>query len=120
MAHEMLNLLKAEDNYKHPVLHPVFSRNPNLIIEKPSVLLEYFAQSAHSDSDQDHRFWQRNSDIKLIETYPFLRQKLNYIHQNPVRDNWNIVSNPLEYPYSSARYYEEGSDWHQLRIMNLF
>jgi len=33
---------------------------------------------------------------------------------------WNIVNNPSEYPYSSARYYEEGSDWHKLKIMNLF
>jgi len=120
IAHKILNILKAEDNGKYIVLHPILTKNPNLVIEKPSVLLEYFTELAHIDSDQDHRFWQRNSDIKLIVTYSFLQQKLEYIHQNPVRDNWKIVNNPSEYPYSSARYYEEGSDWHQLKIMNLF
>jgi len=120
IAHEILYILKTEDNGKHLTLHPVLSKNPNLVIEKPFALLEYFARLAYIDSDQDHRFWPRNFDINLIETYPFLRQKLENIHQNPVRDNWNIVNNPSEYPYSSARYYEEGSDWHQLKIMNLF
>ena len=120
IAHEILNGLKVEDNSEHFTLQPIFSKNQNLVIEKPASLIAYFEQLARNDSDQDHRFWQRGSDIKLIETYHFLRQKLEYIHQNPIRDNWNIVMNASEYPYSSARYYEIGSDWHQLNIMNLF
>ncbi len=120
IAHEILNGLKTKKNGVNRPLHPIFLKNPNLAIESPSALLGYFARLAHRDSDQDHRFWQRNSDIKLIETYLFLRQKLDYIHHNPVRDNWNFVEDPSKYPFSSSRYYEEGVDWHRLEIMDLF
>jgi putative transposase len=131
IAHEIIDGLKIEKNGVNRPLHPIFKfpqrqslcgagKNPNLAIESPSSLLGYFARLAHRDSDQDHRFWQRNSDIKLIETYSFLRQKLYYIHRNPVKDNWNIVKEPSKYPFSSSRYYEEGVDWHGLEIMNLF
>ncbi|GAG39325.1 unnamed protein product [marine sediment metagenome] len=50
----------------------------------------------------------------------FVKQKLEYIHYNPVRDHWNIVKNPSEYPYSSSRNYEGGTDWHQLEMMDMF
>lgn len=120
IAHEILDGLKTEKKGVHLSLHPLFSDNPNVNIESPSSLLMYFKQLAHNDSDQDHRFWQRNSDIKLIETYSFLKQKLNYIHYNPVRGKWNITKDPLEYPFSSCRYYQDGVDWYQLKIMSLF
>ncbi|MCJ7813698.1 hypothetical protein MUP95_10335 [bacterium] len=120
IAHEILNGLKTENKGVNHPLHPIFSNNPNLIIENPSFLLGYFKQLAYDDYDQDHRFWQRNSDIKSKETYPFLRQKLDYIHYNPVQNNWNIVEDPSEYPYSSYRCYKNGVDWHQLEIFNLF
>jgi hypothetical protein len=37
-----------------------------------------------------------------------LRQKLNYIHRNPVRAE--LVEQPGDYPYSSYRNYEHGDD----------
>ena len=37
-------------------------------------------------------------------------QKLNYIHNNPVTYPWNLVQDPEEYKYSSAKFYETGID----------
>ena len=41
---------------------------------------------------------------KSIFSEQFLREKLNYIHGNPVRAG--LVENPTRYPYSSCRNYE--------------
>ena len=40
---------------------------------------------------------------KQLETNQFLEEKLNYIHQNPVREGW--VGEPRHYIYSSASNY---------------
>ncbi len=46
-------------------------------------------------------FWQPENHAEEIRTYDFFVQKLNYIHQNPVRAG--IVDKEEEYVYSSAR-----------------
>ncbi|MCD8093421.1 MAG: transposase [Bacteroides sp.] len=50
-----------------------------------------------------HRFWQEGCHPELIYLRDFYMQKLNYIHNNPVRQE--IVSRPEEYLYSSAKNY---------------
>jgi len=46
-------------------------------------------------------FWQPGNHPEEIRTMDFFRQKLNYIHNNPVRAG--IVDKEEEYLYSSAR-----------------
>jgi len=46
-------------------------------------------------------FWQPGNHPEEIRTRDFFRQKLDYIHNNPVRAG--IVDKPEEYRYSSAR-----------------
>ena len=46
-------------------------------------------------------FWQPGNHPEEIYSADFFRQKLNYIHQNPVRSG--IVEKEEEYVYSSAR-----------------
>ena len=45
-----------------------------------------------------------NFDDKCF-TKEFIWQKLNYIHQNPVRGKWMLVANAIDYLHSSAKYY---------------
>ena len=52
---------------------------------------------------KDYKFWQDGNEAKEIFTNPFLLQKLNYLHDNPVRAG--IVDYPEDYLYSSARNY---------------
>ena len=51
----------------------------------------------------NYRFWQEGNHVEDIYTSEFLWQKVNYIHQNPVRAE--IVEKPEDYLYSSGRDY---------------
>ena len=51
--------------------------------------------------EEDITFWQPGNHPEEITTSEFFRQKLNYIHNNPVRAG--IVEKEEEYLYSSAR-----------------
>ncbi len=48
-----------------------------------------------------HSVWQHHSDSLDIFGEETFRQKVEYIHQNPVRAE--MVGNPFEYKFSSAR-----------------
>jgi putative transposase len=54
-------------------------------------------------ADREYQLWQQGSHPKLIETEETLRQKLGYIHDNPVKRGY--VSDPTHWRYSSARNY---------------
>jgi len=41
---------------------------------------------------------------------PVMQQKIDYIHNNPLQDKWQLVQYPEDYKYSSARFYETGVD----------
>lgn len=52
-----------------------------------------------------HSVWQHNPDSMLITSESMLIQKVNYIHQNPVRAG--LVEGPQDYLFSSARIWME-------------
>lgn len=69
-------------------------------------LLEAFSKACeHLKRDQNYKVWQNGYHAEEIRTYSFLESKLNYIHQNPVKDA--LVEFPEDYLYSSARNYAE-------------
>jgi putative transposase len=66
------------------------------------------AQYKVAAADREYQFWERNSlSIELYSEKMFL-QKMNYIHNNPVKAG--LCRYPEEYLYSSARFYETGVD----------
>lgn len=64
-------------------------------------------QKEKRDGRHKHSIWQ-DIQAKNIYSMNFLLQKLEYIHQNPVAKNWKLVKDWVEYPYSSAGYYDYG------------
>lgn len=54
----------------------------------------------------EFKLWQDGSHAKSVHSLPFLEQKLNYIHNNPVVNG--LVDLPEEYRFSSARDYLTG------------
>ncbi len=54
---------------------------------------------------QKNQIWTHENHAELIYSEKFMEQKLNYIHQNPVRSG--IVAKAEDYLYSSARNYSE-------------
>jgi REP element-mobilizing transposase RayT len=67
-------------------------------------LLNLFQQSKR-DRRHEHSIWQ-DIQAKNIYSMDVLQQKLEYIHQNPVAKEWNLVKDRVDYPYSSAEYYD--------------
>ena len=56
--------------------------------------------------NKKHEFWQRDPLAVQLFTQKVAYQKLDYVHYNPVADHWRLVTDPCDYKYSSARYYE--------------
>jgi len=52
---------------------------------------------------KNYKVWQDGNDAKEIHMTAFLEEKIAYIHNNPVKAE--LVANPEEYLYSSARDY---------------
>ena len=59
---------------------------------------------------RDYQFWQRNALPIILFSKNVMMQKLNYIHNNPLQNHWNLVGNPEDYYYSTAAYYKNGLD----------
>jgi putative transposase len=62
------------------------------------------AKCAHK-SDRDYQFWQEGVHAELIMNEEMMREKLDYIHNNPVKRGY--VDKPEHWRYSSARNYQE-------------
>ena len=53
--------------------------------------------------DQTYQLWQEGSHPQVIETEEMMWQKIEYIHNNPLRRGY--VADPTHWRYSSARSY---------------
>lgn len=61
-----------------------------------------FAKRAHK-TDREYQFWQEGIHAELILSETMMRQKLEYIHNNPVKRGY--VDRSEHWRYSSARNY---------------
>ncbi|MFN2533376.1 MAG: transposase [Pyrinomonadaceae bacterium] len=61
------------------------------------------AKLQHQTYEKNHRYslWQREKNVLPIFSEQLFMQKLNYIHQNPVRAG--LVERAIDYRWSSAR-----------------
>ena len=70
-------------------------------------LLSSFAVEANN---KKHEFWQRDPVAFQLTRKETALQKLDYIHNNPLAEHWQLCINPVDYYFSSARFYETGVD----------
>lgn len=68
-------------------------------------ILNYFKANAKTKYNAKHKVFMDRYDSLIIETDTFFYEKLNYIHDNPCQDPWNLVEYPEDYKYSSASNY---------------
>lgn len=66
---------------------------------------------------KNYKFWQDGNYVEQIHSLEFCRQKINYIHQNPVKQE--IVQHAEDYLYSSARDYAGGKGLLDVEIINI-
>jgi putative transposase len=63
-----------------------------------------------NEANKKHSIWQRDSLGIEIYSRAVAKQKIDYIHFNPVRGKWLLAKDDLSYYFSSARFYETGID----------
>ena len=76
----------------------------DLLNNHPMVLAHLKVQT----SDRHYQLWERNALSVELRSEQVLVQKLDYIHDNPVRAR--LCSVPEDSPFSSACFYETGVD----------
>ena len=116
-----LNAFVIMSNHIHLIWQAMFGFSPSDI---QSSFMKYTAQQLknsltknNTDTlasfkvnkyNRDYQFWKRDSlGIELISPAVF-EQKLNYIHDNPVKAG--LCINPEDYYYLSAKFYHDGTD----------
>jgi putative transposase len=68
-----------------------------------------FRRAGQETGRSENKVWQDSYWDVNIYTEGFLRQKLNYVHRNPVRAG--LVEKPEDYVYSSFRNYVFDEEW---------
>ena len=93
-----------EDNQASFMKYTAQQMKKMLTIDDP-VFLEEFKVNKY---DRTYQIWKREPLGTELFTPSVLLQKLEYIHNNPVRAG--LCTYPEEYHYSSAKFYEKGID----------
>jgi REP element-mobilizing transposase RayT len=62
-------------------------------------------ESSERKKGAKHKVWIDSFDAKQCRTEKFVMQKLSYIHNNPCSGKWNLASEIIDYPHSSAYFY---------------
>ena len=75
------------------------------LIDEGSPMLEKFKST---QSDRAYHFWERRPYVATMNNRDVLLQKLDYIHNNPVRTGMTDI--PSDYKYSSSGFYLEQPD----------
>ena len=69
-------------------------------------MLAIFRTKGNENSrNSTNQFWRQDNQPIELTTNKMIEQRLNYLHNNPVEAG--IVSNPLDYLYSSAKDYAQ-------------
>ena len=68
----------------------------------PQLLPKMMANS----KKQIFKVWQDRFDEVYLESRSVTEVKLDYIHNNPLQERWQLTDKPEEYVHSSACYYE--------------
>jgi putative transposase len=64
--------------------------------------------AAKAPPEQKYTVWEAGYQAKEVFSPDFLKQKMEYIHNNPCQPHWCLVAEPEAYLWSSARFYLTG------------
>jgi len=69
----------------------------------PEYLDQYFMSSR---SDRTYKFWKNKGGMLRVSDVKILLKKLDYIHENPTKGDYQIVEKPEDYFFSSSSSYK--------------
>ena len=79
-------------------------------------MLWIFKRAGEKNSrNKGYQFWQQDNHPVELSDIEMLKQKMDYIHQNPIRAG--IVLEPEDYVYSSAIDYAGGKGLVKLEMI---
>ncbi len=82
-------------------------------------MLDYFKKACeHLKQNQQYKVWQNGYHAEHIYSNKFIKQKMDYIHNNPVKDK--IVTLPEDYYFSSSRNYAELDNDLNIILLDMF
>ena len=84
---------------------PVESGRSDLLTQ-----LQEGVRAGDAQRGQRYRVFETSTDIKKCLNVEMVRQKVKYIHANPVKGKWALVEDVATYPHSSAAAYMTGAD----------
>nr|WP_317130789.1 transposase [Mucilaginibacter psychrotolerans] len=102
------DLNKIIGNGKRFMAYALVDRLEQRKEEKLLNILSMACSEPEKSKGQKHKAFETSFDAKPIFTLPFLHQKLDYIHHNPVSGKWNLCKEYTDYPHSSAAFYVDG------------
>jgi len=108
-----IHLIVSDENYDNERLGKTLidfrkftgHKLADYVDEYPSEMLAQ-SISAHSLTDRNRQIWKPGWHAEALSTEKFLTQKVNYIHENPVRKEF--VKLPEHWRHSSAGYWIHG------------
>lgn len=77
-----------------------------LKLNNPELLNQFKVE----ETERKYRFWQRDALAVLMDSKEKVIQKIDYIHNNPLQEKWNLAETPESYKWSSANFYETETD----------
>lgn len=104
--HRSLNTLIG--NAKRFMAYDIIRRLEQMGEEELLEELYWGVKPQERQKGQHHRVFEESFDAKECYSKEFVLQKLEYIHRNPVRSKWHLAADFVQYPHSSASFYEKG------------
>ncbi len=95
------NLAKEISNFKSYTAKMLIRYLEEKRVER--ILREFAFHKKQHKNDRKYQVWEEGSHPQLLQNLEMLRQKLEYIHFNPVKRGY--VDEPIHWRYSSARNY---------------
>jgi len=106
IRHGKSNINKILGNAKRFLAYEIVNRLQDNNRQDLLYIMSERVTSEERLRNKKHRAFEISSDIKMCWGEKFLLQKLEYIHANPVSGKWKLADSYVEYPHSSAAFYE--------------
>lgn len=73
-------------------------------------ILQEGVKASEKKKGKKHQVFKLSFDAKICDSKKMLERFIDYIHANPVTGKWSLTESFIDYPHSSAAFYEEGMD----------
>ena len=104
---QLLEMNGKESPHKSFLKYTAHTFENYLKMKSPGLLNLFVADYGYN---KDYEFWIRDSFAFELLKKETIFQKMDYIHNNPNSGKWHLCTDPIDYRYSSAKFYETGID----------